>query len=70
MRPNIAESVDATFWLVFGISVFLLLVVVVAMFYFIYKYNKKRHPVAEQISGHTGLEITWTVIPLILVIIM
>lgn len=70
MRPNIAETVDATFWLVFGISVFLLLVVVVAMFYFIYKFNKKRHPVAEQISGHTGLEITWTVIPLILVIIM
>lgn len=68
MRPNIVQSVDDTFWLIIGVSVILLLIVVVAMFIFIYKYNQKRHPVAEQISGHTGLEITWTVLPLILVI--
>jgi cytochrome c oxidase subunit II len=36
------------------------------MIYFVLRYSRKRHPVAEQIEGHTGLEIVWTVVPLVL----
>jgi len=38
--------------------------------YFVYKYNNKRNPVATQIKGSNKLEIIWTVIPIILVLIM
>jgi cytochrome c oxidase subunit 2 len=40
------------------------------MIVFIYKYNRKRHPVAKQIEGSTKLEIIWTVIPLLLTLLM
>lgn len=70
MRPDIATQVDSTFWMITGTSIVLLLIITVAMLYFLYKYNHKRHPVAEAIEGNTTLEIVWTVIPVILVLIM
>lgn len=70
MRPSIVEEVDFTFWFIMGISILLLLIITAAMLYFVYKYNKKRHPVASDIEGNTTLEIIWTVIPIILVMIM
>ncbi len=70
MRPNIVDQVDQTFWLITGISIFLLALITVAMIYFVFKYSKKRHPVAENIEGNTTLEIVWTIIPVILVLIM
>ncbi|MEO8446274.1 MAG: cytochrome c oxidase subunit II [bacterium] len=70
MRPSIVHEVDFTFWFITGISIFLLLIIVGAMLYFLYKYNKKRHPVASNIEGNTTVEIIWTVIPIILVLIM
>jgi cytochrome c oxidase subunit 2 len=42
----------------------------VAMLYFVYRYSRKRNPVASQIEGNTTLEIVWTVVPIILVMIM
>jgi cytochrome c oxidase subunit 2 len=38
------------------------------MFYFIYRYNSKKHAKAVQIEGNTKLEIIWTGIPVLLVI--
>ncbi len=70
MRPDIATQVDDTFILIMGVSAVLLLIITVAMLYFVYKYNKKRNPVASNIEGNTNLEIVWTVIPIILVLIM
>lgn len=70
MRPDIASQVDSTFWMIIGTSVVLLLIVTVAMLYFLYKYSAKRHPVPEPIEGNTTIEIIWTVIPVILVLIM
>jgi cytochrome c oxidase subunit 2 len=40
------------------------------MLYFVYKYNRKKNPVATQIKGSTKLEIIWTIIPTILVLVM
>lgn len=70
MRPNIAQQVDESFYIIMGISVILLMVITAAMLYFLYKYNAKRHPVAENIEGNTTVEIVWTVIPVILVLFM
>jgi cytochrome c oxidase subunit II len=70
MRPNFVHQVDETFWIITGISIILLLIITVAMLYFVYKYNKKRNPIPSDIEGNTTLEIVWTIIPVILVMIM
>ncbi|MEO6694949.1 MAG: cytochrome c oxidase subunit II [Ignavibacteria bacterium] len=70
MRPSIVTQVDDTFIFISVISVILLLIITGAMLYFVYKYNRKRHPVSENIEGNTTLEIVWSVIPIILVLMM
>ncbi len=40
------------------------------MIYFIIRFNKKRHPKAVDIHGNNWLELIWTVIPTILVLLM
>ncbi len=34
------------------------------------RYNEKRNPVPSQTSHHTGLEIAWTVIPVVILVVM
>ncbi|SHI72212.1 cytochrome c oxidase subunit 2 [Tangfeifania diversioriginum] len=67
---NFVKGVDLTFLVILGISFFFLISLTVLMIVFIYKYNRKRHPVAKQIEGSTKLEIIWTVIPLLLTLLM
>jgi cytochrome c oxidase subunit II len=38
--------------------------------YVCYRFNEKRHPVPSQTSHHTGLEIAWTVLPVVILVIM
>lgn len=61
-----AQKSDAVFFYIFGLSVAFLVFITVLMIYFVVRYRKSRHPVAEQIEGHVGLEILWTTIPLVL----
>jgi cytochrome c oxidase subunit 2 len=67
---NFASDVDTVFIIILGISTIFLVGISAAIIYFIIKYNKKKHPVAEEIEGSTRLEIIWTVIPTILVLFM
>lgn len=67
---NFVSGVDRAFMLILGISFLFLIGLTFTMLYFIYRYNKKKNPVATQIEGSTKLEIIWTVIPTILVLVM
>jgi cytochrome c oxidase subunit 2 len=67
---NFVESVDSAFFFITAISVFFLVLVTFLMIFFVFKYNKKRNPKAVNIHGNVPLEITWTVIPTILVLFM
>lgn len=67
---NFVTGVDKAFIVILGISFFFLIGLTLTMLYFVYKYNNKKHPVATQIEGSTKLEIIWTVIPVILVLVM
>ena len=67
---NLSQGVDTAFAVILGVIFFFLIGLTVVLLVFIYKYNKKRHPVASQIDGNNKLEILWTVIPIILVIAM
>lgn len=64
------SGVDQVFLLIVGISVVMLTLVTVLMIYFVIRYHRRRHPKSEKVTQHTWLEITWTVIPTILVLIM
>jgi len=67
---NFVTGVDRAFLIILGICFVFLIGLTLTMIWFIYKYNKKRHPQAVQIKGSDTLEVVWTVIPTILVLIM
>jgi cytochrome c oxidase subunit 2 len=65
------EAVDKAFYVIFGISGISLLGITLAMVYIIWRYNRKREPVPISQKDHNvWLEVTWTIIPTILVGIM
>lgn len=67
---NFSQGVDSTFLFTLIVSVFFLVLITGFMIYFVIKYNRKKNPKATNVHGNIGLEITWTVIPTILVLIM
>jgi cytochrome c oxidase subunit 2 len=67
---NYVSTYNTAFYFIAGISLFLLIGLTFTMLYFVFRYNKKRNLVATQIEGNNFLEITWTVIPIILALFM
>jgi len=65
---NFVSSYNIAFYSIVVISLVLLVALTILMFYFIYRYNRKKHSEAVQIEGNTKLEIIWTGIPVLLVI--
>ncbi len=66
--PNMSNPADDTFFFILGIAVTLLVVNTAVMIYFVIRYNRKRNPNAEDVKENLTLEITWTVVPTILVL--
>lgn len=65
------EAVDFVFFYIFGISAVMLLGITAVMIWFVVKYNRKRHPRPEPSPRYNVLlEITWTVIPTLIVLTM
>jgi cytochrome c oxidase subunit 2 len=67
---NFVAGVDLAFMIILGISIFFLIALTATMLIFIYRYRKDRHPKAIQNEGSNKLEVIWTAIPLVLVLIM
>ncbi len=67
---NLAEGVDNAFVFIFSISFFFIIGLTVLMIFILIKYRRSKGKEAMQFSGSTKLEVIWTVIPLILVILM
>lgn len=66
-RMHIADSVML---FILAISVTFLALITFFMIYFVITYRKEHNPTAEQIKGNFPLEVIWTVLPTILVLIM
>ena len=67
---NFVHGVDYAFLIIGGFAVFFLLSFTGIMIYFIIKYNRKRNPKATQIKDNVLLEVTWTTLPVLLVLFM
>lgn len=65
-----SQGVDLSLYIITGISLFFLVGITVVMIYFVIRYNKKRNPKATNIEGNFTLEVVWTVIPTLLVLLM
>lgn len=65
-----AGTVDNAMIYVTVISVIMLLLITVAMIYFVIKYNAKRNPIPTPYHGNVVIEVIWIVIPTILVMTM
>jgi len=67
---NFVEGVDFSLYMIMGISLVFLIGITVVMVYFLFRYSRKNNPVATNISHNNTLEVVWTVIPTLLVIMM
>jgi cytochrome c oxidase subunit II len=67
---NYVSTFNTAFYSIAGVSLFLLIGLTFVMLYFVVKYNKKKHKTAVQNEGNTFLEVTWTVIPILLALMM
>jgi cytochrome c oxidase subunit II len=64
------ERVDRDFYLVFGIAFSLLLLITVLMVSFVIRYRASRHPTPAEISANWRLEVVWTLIPTLIVLVI
>jgi len=65
------EAVDPVFYFIFGICIVMLIGIAAVMLWFVIRYNRKRCPVPESQEDHNlWLEITWTIIPTFIVLLM
>ena len=67
---SFVESVDGAFLFTIIVSGFFLALNTSLMLYFIFKYSRKRNSKAVNVHSNATLEVTWTIIPTILVLLM
>ncbi len=68
-KSTIAADVDALFHFINLVSAVILIGIVVAMVYFVWQYKRKsNNDVTSLVDHNTTLEVTWTAIPLVLII--
>jgi cytochrome c oxidase subunit 2 len=67
---NTTGRVDSAFIVIVAMCVALLAIVTFFMVFFLIKYNRKNHPHHEEVRESLALEIIWTVVPTILVLLM
>jgi len=53
-------------WIILAITLF----VMVLMAYIMFRFSAKRNPVPSKTTHHVGLEVAWTIIPVIILLIM
>ncbi len=62
--------VDQAFWFILGASVIMLAGITATMIYFLVKYRRDRNPDPAQIKDSKKLELLWTILPTVLVMVM
>ncbi|MDZ7715852.1 MAG: cytochrome c oxidase subunit II [Balneolaceae bacterium] len=70
-KTALASEVDALFWFVHITSLVLIIGILIALAYFVYKYRRKsENDVTPVITHNNKLEVTWSVIPLIITLVV
>lgn len=67
---NLAGAVDRAFIFIFAISFIFTIGITVLMIYILIHFSRKKNKNPKQFSHNTKLEVIWTIVPLILVLMM
>jgi cytochrome c oxidase subunit II len=67
---NLAGAVDRAFIFIFAVSFLFLIAITALIIYILIHFSRKKNKHPQQFSGNTRLEIVWTVIPVIIVLVM
>jgi len=67
---TLAGKVDAIFLYIFALTIAFLILITFLMIYFSVRFRRARAGAAEDIHGHAGLELLWTLVPLVLFLSM
>jgi cytochrome c oxidase subunit 2 len=68
---TMAPRIDALFWYITAVAIFFTLLIAISLLVFATRYRRKSDDFfPKPIVGSTALELTWTVIPLVLVMTM
>src|SRR5579863_9692758 len=65
-----AKGMDDLYWFINIIAIAMTIVIFVALIAFAWKYHNKRNPHATQIEGSTKLELTWSILPFLIMLVM
>jgi cytochrome c oxidase subunit II len=68
--PNTAGQIQSSFLIILGCAVFLLVAVTFFMLLFLVKYNHNKHPEPVAVKDSLLLEIVWTAIPTVIVLLL
>ena len=70
LMTTTAHIVDSPFWFIFWVCVFFFVLIVGLMTYFVFKYRRRdeTEPPGEGATHNTPLEVTWTVVPIIILV--
>lgn len=67
---NMVEGVDKAFVFIFAVAFIFIVGITAFMIYTVIRYSRKKNKTPRQFSGSVKLEIIWTVIPTVLVMLM
>ena len=65
-----AHQIDALYWFLVIVSAIMTLLIFACIVLFAWKYNQRVHPHATQIEGSTKLELTWSILPFLVMLVM
>lgn len=65
-----ASQIDALWWFESAVSVIMTVVIFVGIIFFAVKYRKRPGVIATQIEGSTVLEVTWSILPFLVMLVM
>ena len=57
-------------WLLLPVTTIISLFVLGLLIYIVVKFNDKANPVASKTTHHTGLEVAWTIIPVMILVVI
>lgn len=67
---SIAPKVDQLFWIIFWVTAFFFFLVQGALLFFVLKYRAGKNRPASYVHGNTLLEVVWTVIPALILLVL
>src|ERR1700709_1573088 len=65
-----AGPIDALYWFEVVVSVIMTVLIFAAVAFFAYRYRKQPGIRAVQIEGSTALELTWSILPFLIMLVM